>query len=227
MSLHIHSLFTNKTWPLQQCAWLALINFYSHLNSAGLMTSIHQYRQALAYLRNGERELATAQFEQLLADSLVGDAAAQALSSLAGDDTTAAFDDPPVLNYAESIPLQRIGNQYAVALANEQQEKINLLIDTGASITAMTSASFHSLGMGVNARQQDRRVFRTAGGVVMGTVYTVPVLRLGPFQLKDTQVAVIDFETHREINGLLGMNILGRFRFQIDQENAQLHLDEK
>ncbi len=94
-------------------------------------------------------------------------------------------------------------------------------------MTAMSSASFHSLGISADAEERDRRVFRTAGGVVMGTVYRVPELTMGPYVLKNTDVAVIDFPTHREIDGLLGMNILGQFRFQIDQENARLRLSEK
>jgi len=61
----------------------------------------------------------------------------------------------------------------------------------------------------------------------MGTVYAFPELRLGPYLLQDTQVAVLDFETRPEIDGLLGMNILGQFRFQIDQENTQLRLSKK
>lgn len=61
----------------------------------------------------------------------------------------------------------------------------------------------------------------------MGTVYSVPELQLGPYRLEDTQVAVIDFETAPEIDGLLGMNILRQFRFQIDQENSELQLSKK
>jgi len=214
-------------WYTNQRNWLSLISFYSHINTAGLMSSTHQYRQALAYLRSGDRVLAIAQFNLLLGDNVAGDLAAQALDNLTGVATAPVIDNTSSPEYSQSIALQRIGNQYAIALSNNRQDKINLLIDTGASMTAMSSASFHSLGISADAEERDRRVFRTAGGVVMGTVYRVPELTMGPYVLKNTDVAVIDFPTHREIDGLLGMNILGQFRFQIDQENARLRLSEK
>jgi len=34
--------------------WWSLINFYTHVNTSGLMTSTHQYQQALAHLRSGD-----------------------------------------------------------------------------------------------------------------------------------------------------------------------------
>ena len=70
-------------------------------------------------------------------------------------------------------------------------------------------------------------MFRTAGGVAQGTVYSVPELTLGTYQLTDTQIAVLDFELKPGVDGLLGMNILGQFRFQIDQENASLLLSRE
>lgn len=207
--------------------WWSLINFYSHVNTSGLMTSTHQYLQALAHLRSGDEAYAIEQFNQLLSDSVVGESAALALNNLDNQTTAPTIDSNSVQGHSESIALQKTGNQYAVNLTNNRQDNVRLLIDTGASMTAISSTSFNSLGIGTNAVEQDRRVFRTAGGVVMGTVYTVAELRLGPYLLENTQVAVIDFETRRGIDGLLGMNILGQFRFQIDQENTQLHLSKK
>lgn len=207
--------------------WWPLINFYSHVVTSGLMTSSHQYRQALAHLRAGDEAFAIDQLNKLLDDGVVGEAAALVLNSLSSQTVAPVIGNTSVTEYAESIALQRVGNQYAVNLGNNRQKSVALLIDTGASMTALSSKSFNSLGIGVDAVESDRRVFRTAGGVVMGTVFTVPELRLGPYLLKNTQIAVIDFEADREIDGLLGMNILGQFRFHIDQENALLQLSEK
>ena len=61
----------------------------------------------------------------------------------------------------------------------------------------------------------------------MGTVYSVAELGLGPYLIKNTQIAVIDFDVSRGFDGLLGMNVLGQFRFQIDQDNANLLLSSK
>ena len=214
-------------WYTRQEDWLSLISFYSHINTAGLMTSTHQFRLAIAHLQNGEKDFAVTQLNLLLGDSVVGRAAAQALDNLETPSSAPVIDNSLTPDYTDSIALQQIGNQYAVTLTDNRQQNINLLIDTGASMTAMTSASFHARGISAEAVEQGRRVFRTAGGVVMGTVYNVAELRLGSYQLKNTQIAVIDFPTHREIDGLLGMNILGQFRFQIDQENSRLKLSKQ
>ena len=207
--------------------WWSLTNFYAHINTSGLMNSTYQYQQALAHLRSGDKRFAIEQFNQLLNDRVAGEAAADALNNLDNHTSTPAPVNTVLQDQSESIALQRIGNQFVVRLSNNQQDNVKLLIDTGASMTTISSASFNTLGIGADAVEQERRVFRTAGGVVMGTVYIMPELRLGPYLLHNTQVAVIDFETHQEIDGLLGMNILGQFRFQIDQENTQLQLSKK
>ena len=219
----VDSLYTNRK------DWFSLINLYSHINTLGLMASPYQYRQALAHLRSGDEYFAAEQFRQLLNDSLVGESAAIALNKLT--DNTGPVATPVIASSAwegsESIALEKRGNQYLVNLTVNRQDGVKLLIDTGASITTLSRASFDSLTTNGDAEEIDRRVFRTAGGVVMGTVYSVPELGLGPYLIKNTQIAVIDFDVSRGFDGLLGMNILGQFRFQIDQENANLLLSSK
>jgi len=219
----VDSLYTN------QKNWLSLINLYSHISTLGLMTSPYQYRQALAHLRSGDEYFAVEQFRQLLNDTLVGESAAIALNKLTENTGTVAT--PTIASSAwegsESVALEKRGNQYLVNLTVNRQDGVKLLIDTGASITTLSRASFDSLTTNGDVEEIDRRVFRTAGGVVMGTVYSVPELGLGPYLIKNTQIAVIDFDVSRGFDGLLGMNVLGQFRFQIDQENASLLLSSK
>jgi len=93
-------------------------------------------------------------------------------------------------------------------------------------MTTLSRAKFDSLISSGEAVIEDRRVFRTASGVVMGTVYSVSEVRLGQYSLENTKIAVLDFDISRNFDGLLGMNILGQFRFQIDQENTKLLLSK-
>ena len=217
----IDSSFTN------QKDWWSLINFYSHIDTSGLLSSTHQYNQAMAYLRSGDESFAVAQFNELLNDSLVGEAASTALNNLIGNKEIPSVNANPVIEQVDAIALQRRGNQYMVDLANNDQNSVKLLLDNGASMTALSRSAFSTLNADGDAVAEERRVFRTAGGVVMGTVYSFPELVLGPHILENTQVAVIDLDEDRDIKGLLGMNILGQFRFQIDQENARLLLRRK
>lgn len=218
----IDGVYTN------QKNWLSLINLYSHIESSGLLTSPYRYRQALAYLRSGDEYFAIEQFNQLLSDSLVGEAAALALNNLTGISEAPVVVTSSVWEGAESITLQQVGNQYLVDLTGGRQATVKLLIDTGASMTTLSRLSFDNINADGDAVEQERRLFRTASGVIMGTVYLIPELRLGPYSLQDTQIAVLDnFGGDREIDGLLGMNILGQFRFQIDQDEGRLLLSRE
>jgi len=212
--------------------WVPLINLYLHINASGLTSSTYQYRQAIAYLRSGDEYFAVEQLQQLLNDSLVGESAAIALNNLADNSFTGSVE--PIIaadNFtwegADAIELQKVGNQFLANATINREDSINLLIDTGASLTTLSRASFDSLISYGDAVEQDRRRFRTAGGVTTGTVYTVSEFSLGPYLLNDTQIAVLDFTMKPGVDGLLGMNVLGQFRFQIDQENTRLLLSRE
>jgi predicted aspartyl protease len=213
--------------------WLSLINLYSHVNASGLLTSPYQYRLAIAYLQNGDEFLATEHLRQLVDDSLVGEAAVLSLNNLGGNSTVAIPAQPAesALASSESVALEKRGNHYLVDLTLNRADRVSLLIDTGASITTLWSTAFNSLSTLGNAVEVERRAFRTAGGIVQGTVYSVSELTLGPYRLQDTHVAVLDFDAGDDsrdgFDGLLGMNVLGRFDFQIDQENSRLLLNRQ
>ena len=211
----------------EQEDWWSLINLYTHIDASGLMTPSYQYQKALAHLRSGDETFAIEQFNQLLGDNLVGDSAAKVLSSLTKEteNPTAVYES--AWEGADSITLQEVGNQYAVNLFNSRKSSINLLIDTGASMTAISRDSFNAFNASGDAVEQDRLVFHTANGPVQATVFSIPELHLGPHRLENTQIAVIELDNSRGIDGLLGMNILGQFHFQIDQENSQMLLDKK
>lgn len=209
--------------------WLALINFYSYINTSGLMTSFYQYRQALAHLGNGDKLSAIEQLKQLTSDSLVGGQAAITLNKLTNRDggVVRATRDNVIKDDSETVALQQRGVHYLIDLTVSRQDNIKLLVDTGASITTLTQASFFSLSSYSDAAEQEKRIFHTANGSVQGTVYLVPELTIGPYLLENTKIAVLDFEMAEGVDGLLGMNVLGQFNFQIDQENTSLVLNRK
>ena len=211
----------------EQKDWWSLINLYTHIDASGLMTPTYQYQQALAHLRSGDETFAIEQFNQLLGDSLVGDSAAKILSTLTSESENPTVVYESVWGDADSIALQKVGNQFAVNLDNSRKDSVTLLIDTGASMTAISRDSFNALNASGDAVEQDRLVFHTANGPILSTVFSIPELHLGPHQLENTQIAVIEFDNSRGIDGLLGMNILDQFRFQIEQDNLQLLLSKK
>lgn len=217
------TLYTGqKNWP-------SLINFYLHIDTAGLLTSPYQFQLAIAYLQNGDEYAATEQLTVLADDSLVGEAAKYSLRNLTDNQPpvhTLPIDNPG-WSESETIALQKRGDHYLVDLIINRDDKIKLMIDTGASVTTLSRETFSSLSTLGSIVEKERRNFRTAGGVVQGTIYTAPELHLGPYIMNDTQIAVLDFDTNRNFDGLLGMNVLGQFRFQIDQVTSNLLLSKQ
>ena len=100
------------------------------------------------------------------------------------------------------------------------------IIDTGASVTSLTRTSFASLNSNY-FEYQDSRLFNTANGMTQGEVYEAASITLGNTRIDGVDVAVLDFATTGGVDGLLGMNVLRNYRFEIDQEKALLYLQPR
>lgn len=120
------------------------------------------------------------------------------------------------------IPLQRKGRHFLVDASAGGASAIQLLIDTGASLTILSSRMIAS---GMAYRDTGKvGVFNTANGRVEAPIYVVDSLVIGDWQVRDLEVGVLDMDGQNDIDGLLGMNFLQHFRFFIDQGEAILHL---
>ena len=206
--------------------WFALGNFYSHIENSGLLNSRLQFRQAMVKFFSGDKFAAVDQLKILQSDNIVGEQARNVLKKIAASAGSANAPQRNPWQGAEKIALQQRGNQYLVDLTLDRNETVTLLIDTGASMTTISKSSFLSLDISRSAREVSQRLFQTANGVTKGTVYLVPRIRIGSYELEDVYIAVLDFTMGQGVDGLLGMNILGQFQFQIDQNNTQLLLDK-
>lgn len=207
--------------------WSSLVNLYAHIEALGLLNSSYQYRQAIIYHKNGDDYFAIEQLTRLEADDVVGDQATAALKKLMGDEASGRIVQTNPWANASAIALQQNGNQYLVDLGVNAKDEVRLLIDTGASLTTLSRTSFLALTRDADVSEVGSRLFQTANGVTKGSVYLFPELTLGPYVLQNIQIAVLDFTLSAGIDGLLGMNVLGQFRFQIDQDNIQLLLTKK
>ncbi len=205
--------------------WLSLSNLYAHIDSSGLLTAQYEYRHAVVYRNLGDKEAAIDQLEPIKNDSVVGSKARQLLQELLEQDSVPINNNP--WRNASRVALAQSGNQYLVGLGIGRRDNVTLLIDTGASLTTLSRDSFTALSSGVDVREIGSRLFQTANGVTKGTVYAFSEIKIGPYILKNTPVAVLDFSLSSNVDGLLGMNVLGQFRFQIDQDNVQLLLSRK
>ena len=134
-------------------------------------------------------------------------------------------DTQPVESAKEvvGIPLYRHGNHFIVDAKQGHGRNIRLLIDTGASLTMLSSSVLEQGGM----HYQDTgrtAVFNTANGPIRAPVYKLDSLSVGDWQVNRLEIGVLDSDTGSNIDGLLGMNFLRHFQFFIDQNEAMLLL---
>ncbi|WP_100656836.1 retropepsin-like aspartic protease [Alteromonas flava] len=132
---------------------------------------------------------------------------------------------------ATRIPLERIGNQYMLELSMDNNP-VKLMIDTGASTTAITTRAWSQLSRRVAAKYIGIFRVNTAAGYIQAPMFSIKSVQLGPLQFDDVSVMVIPSRMMGDDptvspQGLLGMNILSQYNFQIDQQNAVLLLRKR
>lgn len=123
------------------------------------------------------------------------------------------------------LPTMRSGNQHSVLVSLEtaKGERVEraLLIDTGADTLVLPASLIAALGIaedGLRARQ-----VQTANGQVQARIGSLPGLWLGQQRVGQVEVAFLD-DDKLGGNGLLGMNVLGRYQMTIDDEHDRLTL---
>lgn len=96
------------------------------------------------------------------------------------------------------------------------------VIDTGASLVTIPTATARRLGLRVDENTPERRV-STAGGPVLAKEVTLASVELEKRRVDDVRAWVLDIPGHPE-TGLLGLNYLSRFHVEIDNGRGVLML---
>lgn len=205
--------------------WQALLHFYDRLQQLGLAQPEHRLRQAGLQLHRGDPELGRQMLQRLAQDPGL---AARANALLEQNRApTHPPPDPRHSTFQDSIPLGIAGGHFHLPVRFNDSRDLNLIIDTGASLTTLSRDSFERLDTNNRFTQLGHQLFNTAGGPVQGQIYRVDRVRLGRQQLTNVRIAVLDFNLPDSLDGLLGMNFLQHFRFEVDQEQQQLHLQPR
>lgn len=194
---------------------IALLDLYQRLTELEPEYAAYYIGLAEAYLALGNKADARTALQLTLHEPAIA-SRANALILM--------IDKSPVLDSNETvdIPLIVAGNQFLVkALLNDQQHAV-LLLDTGASLSIISTALLSNLGL---SYQHTNRTgwFNTANGRVQAPIVRIDSLSLGDQTVKAIEVAVIDLPSDN-LDGLLGMNFLRHFDFFIDQDNHILRL---
>lgn len=120
-----------------------------------------------------------------------------------------------------TIPLTRFGNQYLVNVTIEGAPA-RLLLDTGASLSGLASTYTAKYPAMLKATKPIR--LNTASGSHDSFLFTVTNINMGNLVFNQHILAQLPMDNAQGFDGLLGVDILGRFDFVLDQNAAVLRL---
>lgn len=131
---------------------------------------------------------------------------------------------PPIRGRAAAssgeVPLERAEWGYVVRVRVNEQETARLVLDTGATATALSPRIVQRLGLTV--RRDPSVTVRTAGGSVQAGIARIDSLEVGGRRVAPVDVLV--FDAVPGADGLLGMDFLGAFRVEIHAQGPTLTL---
>lgn len=179
------------------------------------------YRLAELYFKQGRQSRAIESLSMLEADGEWGLKSQQLL------DDYLPPGESQSNNNAETIALARLGEHYVVDVTLGRRQNARLLIDTGASMSVLAKSYFQGAESDVESIRLGTRRFSTAGGRVRAPYYLLSSIELNSQSVKDVGVAIMDIELPPDVDGLLGMNVLKHFSFQIDQDRRELVLQAR
>jgi clan AA aspartic protease (TIGR02281 family) len=229
ISDNISELSNHTITQLQRAySWDTLAIFVEPLLQLEPQSRIYILALAEAYAQQNQTSL----MENILASLDFEDPAAQKIRQLTSvvrangaeeNDEQAAGEKLSYTPATSTIELQQIGDQYIVngQLAGNS---VALLIDTGASITALSRQYFDGLSNRYKINFVGRFSVNTASGQVLAPMYQFSELKLNHAVVENISVVVLPMRNIGNVNGLLGMNFLREFDFKIDQRQSRLLL---
>jgi clan AA aspartic protease (TIGR02281 family) len=205
----------------QQENWVELLGFYEYLEVIDLDTREFLLREAILYRVLGETQRSR---ELLLALQQRDNKSNRGWTETLDQQLSLISPQPETIDRpGHAIAVTGLGDHFLVEATLNRMSAVNLLIDTGASLTTLSQASFAGLPK-TRFKYRGARMFNTANGLTRGDVYRAASIGLGDIQLNDIDIAVLDYPSASNIDGLLGMNVLRHYRFEIDQDGSLLHL---
>lgn len=121
--------------------------------------------------------------------------------------------------FAGSAALERGADGHWRADARVNGRRVNVMVDTGATLVALTHEDAKAIGIDVRNLRYDARV-RTASGTARAATITLERIQIGNVRVRDVEAMVI--ERGLDVS-LLGMSFLSRLE-QFDVRGQTLRL---
>lgn len=104
-----------------------------------------------------------------------------------------------------------------------QGHDFEFLIDTGAAYTALSKEIVAFLGLPTDPHRTIL-IAPAQGSVFKAPFLTIPELRVGGIRLANILAVVLEFPPQLRLDGVVGMNVLKRFRMTIEADTGTLIL---
>ena len=132
-----------------------------------------------------------------------------------------------LVNQEITIPLTKSGGSFVVPVMLNQERLAQLIVDTGASMTVLSTQVAIDLGI-LGTTDNELLTVNTAGGSVQVNMNYLSSITVGTARATNVAVALHDLpDIPEHIEGLLGMSFLKHFLVTLDAEHAQLILRPK
>jgi clan AA aspartic protease (TIGR02281 family) len=206
-------LFTRELILLRQPQ--RLDEFYEQLTFDYPQNAEYQFKLGKLRVQMGNDQAALPPLAQVSNHARFGAEAREIMAQIERNEARLAFAE---------VPLRGSGGQFIVEARIDDGEVVQLLVDTGAAMTAIDQRVLQRAGYDLNTEQQ---YFSTANGVVQAPVISIGSLSLGEAQVSHLAVGALHLNLADNVVGLLGMNFLRHYEFRIDQGRGVLVLDQR
>lgn len=140
---------------------------------------------------------------------VVGEPTAASSAAPSGRRHDAVAASPSSFERVVELSAERHGHFFATAYVNERP--VEVMVDTGASMVAMSHEDAEAAGIRVSSSDYTHRV-STANGTARVAIVTLDTVRIGDITVRDVRAAVSEPGALK--GTLLGMSFLSRLRME-------------
>ena len=124
--------------------------------------------------------------------------------------------------FSESIRLEvDRGSLYVDVVIGKKTTR--MVVDSGATMISLPTKTAAELGISVPVDARELKLILADGRTIPARAVTIPKVRVGEFEAKNVEAAVLD-AVAADAEPLLGMSFLGNFKFEINTAEKTLKM---